>query len=134
MLVDSPALSGPTRVADELGVSGSEVPRLCGSSGSGSSAVALIEGPVESLDGSDSDDSLSDFRDQDKGGSDLGLKEDPGSLLSYLRARRERVVKGLFRSMLKLPLHMQLRMHDLLIYQLDRDLTCHQFRVSDLEN
>ena len=44
MLVASPAPSGPTRVADELGVSGSEVSKLYDSLGGESLAVALIEG------------------------------------------------------------------------------------------
>ena len=134
MLMDSLVPSGPARVVDELGVPGPEVLRLCVSPGGGSSAVGLIERPVESLDGSDSDDSLCDFGDQDEGVSDLDLREDPGSSLSYLRARRERVVKGRFRSMPGLPLRMEFRLHNLLIFQLDRELTCHRSRVSDVED
>ena len=41
---------------------------------------------MESLNGSDSDDPLSDFKDEGEGASDLGLKEDLGSLLFYLNA------------------------------------------------
>ena len=81
MLLDSTAPSGSTRVVDEPGVFRSEVPILYGSPGGGSSVVALIEEPVENLDGSDSDDSLSDFGDEDEGVSDLGLRENHGSLL-----------------------------------------------------
>ena len=90
---------------------------------------------MESLDGSssNSDDSLNDFGDQ-YGVSDLGLREDPGSLLSFLRARRETVAKGRFRSIPGLSLHMELKLHDLMIFQLDRELTCHQLRVSNLED
>jgi len=65
---------------------------------------------------------------------DLGLRENPESLLFYLRARRERVARGRCRSMPGLSLRMELRLHDLLIFQLDRELTCHQSRVSDLED
>ena len=48
--------------------------------------VVLIEGPMESLDDSKSDDSLSYFKGQDEGVSDFSLREDPGSLLAYLHA------------------------------------------------
>jgi len=106
--VDPLAPSGPTRVADELGVSGFKVPKLYGSLGGGSSAVALIKGPVENLDCSDSNGSLSDFGNEDEGVSDLGLREDPRSLLFYLRARREKVVRGRCHSMPGLPLCMGL--------------------------
>ena len=67
MLVDSPIPSGPTRIADEPGVSGSEVLRLYDSPGGGFSTVTLIEEPMENPDNFDSDDSLSDFEDEDKG-------------------------------------------------------------------
>jgi len=53
MLVDSLMPSRPIRVADELGVSGSEIPRLYVSLGGGCSAVVLIEGLVENLGGLD---------------------------------------------------------------------------------
>ena len=33
-----------------------------------------------------------------------------------------------------LPLRVELMLHNLLIFQLDREFTCHQFRVSDLED
>ena len=87
MLVASSMPIRPTRVADEPGVSGPEVPILYDSSGDGSSGVGLIEEPAKSLDGSDSDDSLSNLRDQDEGVFDLGLREGLESLLSYLRSR-----------------------------------------------
>jgi len=45
MLLDSSAPSGPTWVADELGVSGSEVLRLCDFSGGGFSASGSLRGP-----------------------------------------------------------------------------------------
>ena len=84
--MDSLAPIGPIQVANERDVSGPEVPKLCHFMGGGSAGVGLIEGPVESLDGSNSDDSPDDLGDQNEGVSDLGLGEDIGSLLSYLRA------------------------------------------------
>ena len=80
------------------------------------------------------DDSLSDFGDEDEGVSDLGLREDPGSLLFNLHALRERVARGHCLSMPGLPLRVELRLHGLLIFQLDRELTCHESRVSDRED
>ena len=44
----------------------------------------------------------------------------------------ERVVRGRCHLMSGLPLRMELRLHDLLIIQMDRELTCHQFRVNYL--
>ena len=61
MLVDSSAPIGPTQVVDEPDVSRPEVPRLCDSTGGGSTCVRLIEEPAECLDGSDSDDFLSNL-------------------------------------------------------------------------
>ena len=93
-----------------------------------------FKGPVKSLDSFDSYDSLSDFKDEDEGVTNIGLREDPWFLLFYLHARRERVARGQFRSIFGLPLRMELMLHDLLIFQLDSELTCHQCRVRDLEN
>ena len=81
MLVDSLASSGPTRVADEPGVSGFEVPRLYGSLSDRSSTIVLIEGHVENLDGSNSNNSLSDFGHEGERVYDLVLREDPRYLL-----------------------------------------------------
>ena len=58
-------------------VSEPEVPKLCNSPGGGSSGIKLIEGPTESLDSSDFNDSLGNLGDQDEGVSDLVLREDP---------------------------------------------------------
>jgi len=78
-----------------------------------------------------SDDSdFNNFEDLEEG-PDLGLEE-PGSLLDYLRARRDRVARSCFRSMPGLPLSMELTLHDCLIHQLDRELNCHQSKASDL--
>ena len=94
----------------------------------------LIKGPVENLDDSDSDESLSDFVDKDEEVSNLRLRETPRSLLFYLRAWRERLARGHYRSMPGLSLLMELRLHNLLIFQLGHELICHQSRVNDLED
>ena len=84
---------GVIQVADEPDVSRPEVPRHCDSPGDGSAGIGLVEEPEESLDGSDYDASLGDLGDQN-GVSDLGLKEDLGSLLGYLHAWREKCWPG----------------------------------------
>ena len=45
----------------------------------------LIEKPMVDLDNSASSHDFDDFEDLD-GGSDLGPREEPGSLIDYLRA------------------------------------------------
>ena len=66
------------QVADKPGISWPVVFRLSGSTGCGPVGVGLIEEPVESLDGSDSDDSLSDCGNYHEGVSDLALGRTPG--------------------------------------------------------
>ena len=87
--------------------------------------IRLIEEPVVHLNDSDFDD----FKDSEEG-LDLGLEA--GSLLNYLCARRDRVPRSRFQSMLGLPLCMQLMMHDCLIHQLDRELNYHRSKGINL--
>ena len=89
---------------------------------------------MEGLDDSDPDDFLDNLGEEHEGVSDLGLREDPRYLLRFLHAQRGRVVRSGLRSMPGLPLRMELGLHDLLIFQLDRELTSHQCRVHDLDN
>jgi len=63
-----------------------------------------------------------DFRGMDVD-PNLGLGEESGSLLDYLRARRGRVMKRHLCSHPGLPLHMEMSIHNSLIFQLDRELT-----------
>jgi len=118
----SPGLVGPTRGVDE-----------CGAPGLGSrvrsrfTGIRLIEEPMMNLD----DSNFDDFEDSEED-PDLGLEEDPGSLLDYLHARHERVARIHFRLMLSLPLCMELMLHDCLIRRLDCKLNHHRSKVSDL--
>ena len=75
-------------------------------------------------------DSLEDLGE----GPDLGLGEEPESLLNYLRAQRKRVARKHIQSMPGLPLCMEMMLHDCLIYQLDREPNCHRSRMSDLRD
>ena len=74
--------------------------------------------PVEGLEGSDPDDFRGGLGNEHEGVSNLGLREDLGSLLMCLRPRQERVARGGHCSMPRLPLRMELGLHDLLIFQL----------------
>ena len=53
--------------------------------------IMLIEEPVENSD----DSEFGDFEDSDES-LDIGLEEEPGSLLDYLRARRDRLGRSNF--------------------------------------
>ena len=77
--------------------------------------VWLHEESVEGLEGSDPDGFLGGLGDE-HGVSDLGLQEDPDSLLRCLRAQRERVTRCDHRSLLGLPLCKEFGLHDLLIF------------------
>ena len=99
----------------------------------GSTGVMLIEEPMVDLDDSTCSHKFDVFEDLG-GGSDLGFREEPGSLLGYLRARQERVARSHFQSMLGLPLHLELTLHNCLIYQLDCKLNCHRSKASDLRD
>ena len=90
--------------------------------------------PVEGLEGSDPDDFRGGLENEHEGVSNLGLREDLGSLLMCLRPRQERVARGGHRSMPMLPLRMELGLHDLLTFQLDQELTSHQCRAGELKN
>jgi len=79
-----------------------------------STVTRLLEESVE-----DPDDE--DFRGLDAD-PNLGFREEPGSLLSYLRARCNRVTKSRLRSMPGLPLHLEISIHNSLIFQLEREL------------
>ena len=50
----------------------------------------------------------------------LGLGEELRSLLNYLRTQCDRVMKSRLRSMPGLPLHLELSIHNSLIFQLER--------------
>jgi len=63
---------------------------------------------------------------------DLGLGEEPRSVLDYLRARLKRVMKSCHRSMPRLSLYMEMSVHNSLISQLERELTRHRSEVSEL--
>ena len=99
----------------------------------GSTGVMLIEEPMVDFDDSRNSHDINDFEDLGEG-SDLGLGEEPKSILDYLHARRERVARSRFRSLHGLPLHMELMLHDCLIYQLDCELNYHRSKVRDLRD
>ena len=67
-----------------------------------------------------------DDLEEEHGVFDLGLRDDPGSLLRYLHVRRGRVIRSNLHSMSVLSLNMELCLHGLLIFQLVRELTSHQ--------
>ena len=74
------------KVVEEPGICEVVVSKTHGSTMSRSVRVWLHEEPVEGLEGFDPNDFLSGFWDV-HGVSDLGLREDPGSLLRCLCAR-----------------------------------------------
>ena len=78
---------GSTQAASEPDVSEPEVPRFCRHTGDRSRGIRFIEEHVVGLDNSDSDDFLGDLREEHEGVSNLGLREDLGSLLKYFHAR-----------------------------------------------
>jgi len=95
--------------------------------------VMLIEEPMVDLDDSASSHDFDDFEHLD-GGSNLGLREEPGSPLDCLCARRERVARRHFRPLPGLPLRMELTLHDYLIHQLGSELACHRSRQNDVKD
>ena len=70
--------------------------------------------------------------DGDKG-VELDLDDEPGALLDFLNARRRRVAKSLFQTLLGLPCRIELTVLNFLTLQLDRKLISHNVMVGDLE-
>ena len=93
-----------------------------------STGIMLIEEPVENSNDSD----FNDLEDSNEG-RDLGLGEEPRSLLNYLCTQCWRVARSYFRLMLGLPLHMELTLHDCLI-SVGHGLNCHRSKASDLRD
>jgi len=83
----------------------------------------LLEEPKENLD----DENFKNF----DANPDLGLREELGSLLSDLRARHNRVMKGHHCSVPGLLLNMEILIYNNLIFQLDHELTQHRSDVSE---
>jgi len=86
--------------------------------------IRLLEEPEESPDDED-------FEGLDAN-PNLGLGEEPGSLLNYLRVRQDLVMKSCLHSMPGLPLYKEISIHNSLIFQLERELTCHQSEGNEL--
>ena len=125
----------------------SHVPREVALSGIGKPSRAFVEHGVPSLGGHVEgrstgtmllEEPMENPYDENFRGLDtdlnLGLKEEPESLLDYLCARRNRVMKSCLRSMPGLPLYMKMSIHNNLIFQLDGELTCHRSEVSELND
>ena len=87
-----------------------------------STGTGLLEEPVENSDDKN-------FRAFDVH-PNLGLGEEPGSLLNYLPARCNRVMKSRLYSMRGPSLRMEMLIHNSLIFQVDCELTRHQWEVS----
>ena len=90
----------PGRVRPTQGVDECRAPSLESRVRGRITGVRLIETPVENLDDSEFDD----FKDSNES-LDLGLGEEPRSLLDYLHARHERMVRKCFQSIPDSPLH-----------------------------
>jgi len=83
----------------------------------------LLEELVENLD----DEDFGDF----EANPNLGLGEEPESLLNYLRARRNQVMKSHHRYLHGIPLRMEMLIYNSLVFQLDYEPTHHWSNVSE---
>ena len=64
---------------------------------------------------------------------EIDLDDEPRSLLDFLNVRRKKVAKSLYRTLLRLPRRIELKLHNFLPFQLDRELISHNVIVSDLK-